>query len=90
MATLERLNKVFRLVFEDDGINITKQTTADDIDGWDSLSHINLIVAVEVNFKVKFRQRELLAFKNVGDLVDNIEEKLQRTQAVKPALHGIE
>ena len=76
MTTWEILNGVFQQVFEDDTIQVGEKTTADDIDGWDSLSHVNLIVAVETIFKVRFSQKELLTFKNVGDLVRSIESKI--------------
>lgn len=77
MNTKEILNGVFQLVFEDDTIQITDEMTADDIDGWDSLSHVNLIVAVETQFNIRFSQKELLTFKNVGDLRRTIESKIQ-------------
>ena len=77
MNTEEILNGVFQLVFEDDTIQITDEMTADDIDGWDSLSHVNLIVAVETQFKIRFNQKELLTFKNVGDLLRSIESKIR-------------
>jgi acyl carrier protein len=50
--------------------------TADDVDGWDSLSHVNLILTIETRFNIKFTQKELLTFKNVGDLMDCIRRKL--------------
>ncbi len=77
MTTKDILNGVFREVFEDDSIQITDVMTADDIDGWDSLSHVNLIVAVEMKFNVRFSQKELLTFKNVGDLLRSIENKIR-------------
>jgi acyl carrier protein len=77
MNTKEILNGVFQLVFEDDTIQITDEMTADDIDGWDSLSHVNLIVAVETQFNIRFSQKELLTFKNVGDLRRTIESKIR-------------
>lgn len=77
MNTKEILNGVFQLVFEDETIQITDEMTADDIDGWDSLSHVNLIVAVETQFNIRFSQKELLTFKNVGDLRRTIESKIR-------------
>jgi len=77
MTVKEILNGVFREVFEDDTIQIADNTTADDIDGWDSLSHVNLIVAVETKFNIRFSQKELLTFKNVGDLLRSIECKMR-------------
>jgi acyl carrier protein len=76
MQVKETLTEVFRMVFDDDGIEISDQTTADDIDGWDSLSHINLILAVESRFKIKFADREILSFKNVGDMMKCVQGKL--------------
>ena len=69
---LDRVQEVFRDVLDDDEIVLTAQTTADDVDDWDSLSHIQLIVAVEKAFHVKFTSKEILSWKNVGELVDSI------------------
>ncbi|HEY5976104.1 MAG TPA: acyl carrier protein [Geobacteraceae bacterium] len=76
MTTQEKLNAIFCTVFDDADIRITPTTTANDIDGWDSLSHVNLIVAVEQGFAIRFSQKEILTFKNVGDLVNCIDRKL--------------
>ena len=76
MTTMEMLSGIFRMVFDDDSIEIERNMTANDIDGWDSLSHVNLITAVEAKFKIRFTQKELLTLKNVGDLLDHIERKL--------------
>lgn len=76
MTTHEKLNSIFREVFDDDGIAVGPETTANDVDGWDSLSHINLIVAVESRFNIRFGQKELLTFKNVGDMLRCIEAKI--------------
>lgn len=75
MTTTETLNGIFRMVFDDDGIEIERDMTANDIDGWDSLSHVNLITAVESKFKIRFTHKELLTLKNIGDLLDHIERK---------------
>jgi acyl carrier protein len=75
MATIEELSEVFRKVFEDDSIVLKRETTADNVEGWDSLSHVVLILAVENHFHIKFNNRELLTFKNVGDLVNSIDNK---------------
>lgn len=76
MNIIEKLNKIFQTVFDDNEISIRPEMTADDIDGWDSLSHVNLIVAVENLFHIKFTQRELLVFRNIGDLLKGIEAKV--------------
>jgi acyl carrier protein len=77
MNTLDTLTEVFRQVFDDPEILLTPETTADDIDGWDSLSHVNLIVAVANRFNIRFKPKEILGFKNVGDLAKCVESKLE-------------
>lgn len=78
MELQERLNRIFCEVFDDEDITITPEMTANDVDGWDSLSHVNLIVAVEYAFGIRFSQKELLTFKNIGDLLRCIEQKVIR------------
>jgi acyl carrier protein len=65
----ERLNTVFREVFDDDEIEVNPETTSDDIEDWDSLEHINLVAAVEQEFGVKFTMAQVLGMKNVGEMV---------------------
>ena len=67
-----RLNKIFRKVFDDSSIVVTRRTTAKDIEDWDSLEHITLIGAVESEFKVKFTMKEVSSMKNVGEMADLI------------------
>jgi acyl carrier protein len=76
VTTTKKLNEIFQQVFDDDSIEVNPQMTADDVDGWDSLSHINLIIAVEATFNIRFSQKELLSFKNVGDLMNCIDRKI--------------
>ena len=76
MNVKDKMSEIFREVFDEDTIEINDSTTAADVDGWDSLSHVNLIVAIEQRFKIKFTTKELLTFKNVGDLRRSIESKL--------------
>jgi len=76
MDTFEQLNAVFCKVFDDNDIKITPETTANDIDEWDSLSHVNLVVAIEKHFKIKFKSSEIIRWKNVGQMFDSINEKL--------------
>lgn len=75
MTVKEQLEPIFHQVFDDDDIRLRPETTADDVDGWDSLSHVNLIVAIEAKFKIKFSHKELLTFRNVGDLMNAISQK---------------
>jgi acyl carrier protein len=72
---LERLNQVFRDVFDDDELNITRQTTAKDVEGWDSLMHVTLVVNVEKAFKVKFSSSEVAALQNTRELLDLINAR---------------
>lgn len=79
MELQNKLNRIFCEVFDDEDIKIHREMTANDIDGWDSLSHVNLIVAIESNFKIRFSQKELLTFKNIGNLMDSISGKITKT-----------
>lgn len=75
-AILEKLNGVFTDVLDNDDIVITDSSTANDIEEWDSLTHIQLVVAIEKSFKVKFTTYEIQTWKNVGDMVNSIQAKL--------------
>jgi acyl carrier protein len=70
-----RLTKVFEDVFEDDSILVTPELSAKDVNGWDSLTHIRLMLTVEKAFKIKFSTSEIGKLQNVGDLVRLIEAK---------------
>lgn len=72
----EKINEVFRDVFEDDDITVVDETTADDIEDWDSLEHINLVNAIEQEFGIKFTMGEIVSMKNVGEMADLIIGKL--------------
>ncbi|MCI2049107.1 MAG: acyl carrier protein [Lachnospiraceae bacterium] len=74
----ERLNGVFRDVFDDADITVNDATTSADIDGWDSLEHINLIAAVEQEFGIRFSMGEVVTMKNVGEMADAVEAKLAK------------
>ena len=74
---MQRLTGIFREVFDDDDLVLTEATTADDVDEWDSFNHINIIVATEAGFRVKFQTAEIEGLKNVGHLVALIQRKLQ-------------
>ncbi len=76
-AVFEKLNEVFQDVFDDDGITVGEGTTSADIEDWDSLEHINLLVAVEKCFSIKFNMGEVSTMKNVGAMVDIILERMQ-------------
>ena len=72
---LEALTHVFRDVFDDDDIVLTAATTAQDIEGWDSQAHVNLIVAAEMRFGIRFRTAELESLHDVGQFARLIESK---------------
>ncbi len=74
----DRLNRVFREVFDDETIRVTPKTTADDIDDWDSLEHITLISAVEREFRMKFKMGEISSMKNVGEMARIVTERMKR------------
>ena len=70
-----RLSEIFHEVFDDDGIKVTPELTADDVEEWDSLSHIRLILTVEKAFAIKFSAAEVGKLKNVGELAALIQAK---------------
>ena len=72
MNIIKELIPIFQNVFDDDNLIITKLTTAKDINGWDSLAHIRLIVAIEKSFRLRFSVNEISKLENVGDMVDLI------------------
>lgn len=74
---LNELNLVFRDVFDDESITVNENTTSKDIEDWDSLEHINLIVAVEKKFNIKFNMGEVTSMKNVGEMVDIILSRVK-------------
>ncbi len=73
---LAQLTGIFRQIFDDNSIVLTPETTAADIAEWDSFNHINIIVAVEESFGIKFQTAETEELKNVGHFVELIQKKL--------------
>ncbi|MCR5711608.1 MAG: acyl carrier protein [Prevotella sp.] len=73
---LAKVQEVFRDELEVEDLVLTDETTADDVEEWDSLSHVQLVVALEKAFGIKFTSREILSWDNVGDLVDCIAGKI--------------
>ena len=71
-----RLTSIFRDVFDDETIVPTDTMTADDVDEWDSLSHVRMILTVEQSFGIKFAASEVTSMKNFGDLVRVIDQKI--------------
>ena len=73
---LKRVEEIFREELEQDELVLTDKTTAEDVEGWDSLSHVQLVAAMEEAFGIEFKSREILSWDNIGDLIDCIEKKV--------------
>ncbi len=71
----ETLNEIFRDIFDDEDIVVTPETNSDSIEDWDSLEHINLVVAIEKAFDLKFSMDEVTGMKDVGEMVEIIKER---------------
>lgn len=75
---IDELQNIFRDVFDNNDIFINSDTVAEDIEEWDSLSHIQLIFEVEKIFHVKFTSREMLSWDNIGEMAETIRNKMNR------------
>lgn len=73
---LEKMHPIFLDVFELDEIQLTESLTAKDVDGWDSLTHIQLVVALEKQFGVRFSSTEIQNWENIGAIADAVQSKL--------------
>jgi acyl carrier protein len=73
---LTEIQEIFRDIWDDNSLVITRDSNASNVEGWDSLAHVNLITAIEGRYKVKFALGERQELKNVGDLVDLLQKKL--------------
>jgi acyl carrier protein len=73
---LEQINTIFIDILDNEDLVILENTTANDVDEWDSLTHIQLVVAVERHFKIRFSSKEIQSWTNVGKMVDSIFSKL--------------
>ena len=72
---LKDVNSIFMDVLENDDLELKESTTANDVDDWDSLNHLQLIVAIEKRFNIRFSSKEIQSWKNVGELLDSIQNK---------------
>jgi len=72
---LKQVQDIFRDILDNEEIVLEDSTTANDVEGWDSLTHILLIVAIEKQFKIKFTSKEILSWRNVGEMLDSIAAK---------------
>ena len=72
----EKLNEIFRDVFDDEDITVTAETTSSDIEDWDSLTHISLMGSVEAEFGIHFAMKDVVGLKNVGELAAAIAREL--------------
>jgi acyl carrier protein len=75
---IKQVNEVFKDVFDDNSLNINYDTTAKDVDDWDSLTHIQLVVAIEKHFKIRFTSSEIQGFANVGQMCEAILTKINK------------
>ncbi len=73
------LNEIFRQVLDNDSITLTPTMTAEDVDGWDSMNHIFIVVEIEKRFGIKFQAAEMEELKNVGELAALVREKVGAT-----------
>ena len=71
---LEYLQEVFSVIFDTGDMIITRSTSANDVDGWDSIAHVLLITSIEEKFSIRFKGREIAGFNSVGDMIDAIEK----------------
>lgn len=73
---LIKITEVFADNLDLDNLSLSETTTADEVEGWDSLTHVQLVVAVEKTFKIRFNAKEIQSWKNVGEMIDSILSKL--------------
>lgn len=77
MISIEELSEVFKVVFDDEELTVTEDSTANDVEGWDSMTHVLLLSAIEEKFGIEFNQKEIRKFQTVGDLLASVNNKLR-------------
>lgn len=77
MNIKEELQEIFREIFDDEEIILTEETTSDDIEDWDSLTHMQLIVEIEKKYNIRFTTAEIKMAANVGEFIQIVERKIQ-------------
>ena len=73
---IEKIKPIFKDIFDDESLNINENSNSDNVDGWDSLNHILLVVEIEKKLKIKFSSGEISSYKNVGEMCEAISKKL--------------
>jgi len=73
---LKEKTTIFAEILDDDELVLTSSTIATDVEGWDSLSHVLLVVAVEKHFKIRFSSKEIQSWKNIGELIESVAVKI--------------
>lgn len=77
MDIKSEVQEIFRDIFDEEELIITDETTADDIEDWDSLAQMNLVVAIEKHFKIRFKVEEIASLHNVGEMLELIEQRVK-------------
>jgi acyl carrier protein len=77
MNLLEEINEIFKDVLDNNDIRVTYTTKSDDIEEWDSLNHIQLVVAIEKKFKIKFNATQIHKWNDVGEMIDDIKKMIE-------------
>lgn len=80
MDILSNLQGIFHDVFDDDSLVLTRKTSFEDIEEWDSLAQVSIVVSCESEFGIKFDLNEIVQLKNAGDIVDKVESKLRMSK----------
>lgn len=83
IEVLKKLEKIFREVFDDDSITINRNTTPYDIEEWDSFEHVNLFMAIEQEFGIRFSLEETTKIKSIGEIVDILEKEKMMKENLK-------